>query len=681
MSTEYKRLKVRNLLLSVLVFILVFSAGWYTVSQYDSLRKQEQQFSLKKELSAKANSISQIINNRFALLYGVRAFVTSHFDSFGGMQESLSHDTINRFLKGIYETVPDIHSVVISPDGIHQYIYPVTDATKKTLGHNLLTDKRPHVRKKIQKTIESKAIGLSGPYALRENGNLSLIARLPIYQDGKFWGFAAMVYNVPIMLTAGGIELDGALAFRIVGGKIFYGDPDIFKETSLVSQILLPDGQWEIATSSTTSGLTTGSKVILFTLAGLVALMLSILFFLFITKHWYLQHNIEKATKVTIKLERDLFQAQKMESIGNLAGGIAHDFNNILSSILGFSELALDEVKKGTVMDDNLQEIYAGGLRAKEIVNQILAFARQSDEGRKPIRVDTILREVLKLIHSTTPTTIETRKEIDSSSLVMGKTTEIHQITMNLCTNAVHAMQDNGGVMEVALKDVLFEGDVTVPEGLNEGKYIELTISDTGCGIEPAIADSIFDPYFTTKGIGEGTGMGLAMVRGIVDSYGGSIKVDSKPSSKTVFTIYLPVTTNLENEITHETATLPKGDEHILFVDDEPPIARMGSRILENLGYQVTTRTSSIEALKLFKAKPDAFQLVITDMTMPHMTGDQFAIELKRNRTDIPIILCTGYSNKINAEMAQEIGINAFTYKPFTKADLASTVREVLDKT
>jgi len=379
-------------------------------------------------------------------------------------------------------------------------------------------------------------------------------------------------------------------------------------------------------------------------------------------------------------LESQMRQTHKLEAIGTLAGGIAHDFNNILSSILGFSELALDEVEKDSTMEDNLQEIYAGGLRAKDIVNQILAFARQSEDGKKPTRVDVIIIEALKLIRPSTPSTIEIRKEIESSSLVMGNTTQIHQLILNLCTNAAHAMEDNGGIMEVTLKDVHFGEIINIPEGLEKGKYIELAISDTGSGIEPEHIDSIFDPYFTTKKAGKGTGMGLSMARGIVESYGGTILVESSPSVKTRFTIYLPITSNLDNEITFENKTLPKGDEHILFVDDEPPIARMGSRMLESLGYQVTTRTSSIEALELFKAKPDDFQLVITDMTMPHMTGDKFAIELKQIRADIPIVLCTGYSNKIDADIAQKIGINAFTYKPFSKADLASTVREVLDK-
>ncbi|MGL1933297.1 MAG: ATP-binding protein [Desulfotalea sp.] len=381
----------------------------------------------------------------------------------------------------------------------------------------------------------------------------------------------------------------------------------------------------------------------------------------------------------TKRMEMELVQSRKMESIGNLAGGIAHDFNNILASILGFSEIALCDVTKGSAMEGHLQEIFAGGLRAKDIVKQILAFARKSDEKTKPTQVDVIVCEVLKLIRASTPATIKILKEIESSSLVMGNATQIHQILMNLCSNAVHAMEDEGGALKITLKDKIIESTID-QEKIKPGNYLELKISDTGIGIESHILENIFDPYFTTKKPGKGVGMGLALVHGIVEKYGGKIFVESTSDGKTVFTTYLPITSNLNNEIIHQPETLPKGNEHILFVDDEPAIANMGSKILELLGYRVTAKTSSIEAFELFKAKPNDFQLVITDMTIPHMTGDKLAIKLKQIRANIPIILCTGYSSKINAEIAQEIGINAFMYKPFSKADLAGTVNAVLGK-
>ena len=379
------------------------------------------------------------------------------------------------------------------------------------------------------------------------------------------------------------------------------------------------------------------------------------------------------------RLRAQLQQAQKMESIGNLAGGIAHDFNNILASIIGFTELALDEASNGTTLEDSLQEVYSAGKRAKDLVKQILAFARQSDEKRSPIRPGTIAKEVLKFIRSTIPTTIEIRQDIESNSLIMGNATQVHQVVMNLCTNAAHAMEDSGGVLKVSLKDVVLDKK-DLSSGMRQGEYIEIVVSDSGVGIAPGIIESIFDPYFTTKDPGEGTGMGLAMVHGIVENYSGKISVHSQLGKGTAFSIYLPIIG--KRSVLHEYVPeqLPSGTERILFVDDEAPIAKMGGQILESLGYSVTTRTSSVEALELFRAKPNDFDLVVTDMTMPNLTGDKLSVELMKIRPDIPVILCTGYSKKISDKTASEIGIKAFAYKPVVKTDLAKTVREVLDE-
>ena len=389
----------------------------------------------------------------------------------------------------------------------------------------------------------------------------------------------------------------------------------------------------------------------------------------------------KQSEKEREKLQEQLNQAQKMESIGNLAGGIAHDFNNILSSVIGYTELALDEVEKDTSIEDNLQEVYHAGNRAKDLVKQILTFARQSDEKLKPIQVDIIVQEVLKFIRASIPTTIEIKQRIETDSLVMGNATQIHQILMNLCTNAAHAMEKGGGILEVTLKDSAIDNSTHRKIlNLKQGNYIEIKVSDTGMGIAPEIIDSIFEPYFTTKGPGEGTGLGLAVVHGIVESCGGKITVDSKLENGTTFTIYLPITGERRADRPYESEKLPSGTESILFVDDEAPLSKMGSQILERLGYQVAVRTSSVEALELFRTKPNDFDLVITDMTMPNMTGDDLAIELMKIRPDIPVILCTGYSIKISDDLAAQIGIKAFAYKPVVKADLAKTVRKVLDE-
>lgn len=382
------------------------------------------------------------------------------------------------------------------------------------------------------------------------------------------------------------------------------------------------------------------------------------------------------------KLENQLHQAQKMQSIGTLAGGIAHDFNNILSSVLGFTELALAEVEKGTSIEENLQEVYTAGKRAKELVRQILAFARQTADEVKPIEVNAIAKEVIKFIRSSIPATIEIQQHISSTSSIMGNPVQVHQILMNLLTNAAQAMEENGGILHVNLKDVVIDSNRTEPSlELEAGNYIELKVSDTGVGIAPEIIGSIFEPYFTTKGMGEGTGMGLAVVQGLVESYSGKITVETTLGKGSTFTIYFPVAPERSNHRPYESMDLPNGLESILFIDDEAPIVRVGTRILANLGYSVISKTDSAEALELFRSNPDDFDLIITDMTMPGMTGDVLAEKMMAIRPNIPVILCTGYNKKMSDERAKEIGIKAFAYKPISKSELAFTVRRALDET
>ena len=381
-------------------------------------------------------------------------------------------------------------------------------------------------------------------------------------------------------------------------------------------------------------------------------------------------------------LQNRLQQSQKMEAIGTLAGGIAHDFNNILSAILGYTELVLDSIGKNTTSHNNLLEVYAAGIRAKDLVKQILTFARQSEEELKPVQLDIIIKEVLRFIRSSIPTTIQIEQNIESNSVIIGNATQVHQIMMNLCTNAAHAMQTKGGILKVSLKNVTIDGGfVSSKLELKPGEYIEIKVSDTGIGIPHDIIKSIFDPYFTTKSPGEGTGMGLALVHGIVETYGGKIIVDSELGYETVFTIYFPRLEKQRESILSNAKNFQKGNEHILFVDDELPIAKMNSQILESLGYRVTVRTSSVEALELFRSKPDRFDLVITDMTMPNIKGDKLAAELLKIRFDIPIILCTGFSKGVTEEKISEIGIKALAYKPIVKSELAKIVRRVIDET
>lgn len=379
-------------------------------------------------------------------------------------------------------------------------------------------------------------------------------------------------------------------------------------------------------------------------------------------------------------LQKQLMQAQKLESMGLLAGGIAHDFNNILSSIIGYSELALVDVDKGSLSEESLREIYAAGMRARDLVKQILAFARKSGEEIRPIKINTIVMEVLKFIRSSIPTTIEIRQRISSASLVMGNPTQIHQILMNLCTNAAQAMEESGGVLEMSVEDFLVEEDYMQDKlHLKPGNYVKIRVSDSGAGIVPEAIERIFEPYFTTKPLGKGTGMGLAVAHGIVESHGGKIIVDSEVEKGATFSVFLPATESQESEVTASTENLPTGTEHVLIIDDEVSITSFSSRMLELLGYSVTSKNSSTEALEMFRASPELFDLVISDQTMPKLTGDELARELVRIRPDIPIILCTGYSRKLAEDSLSEIGVKAIANKPIVKAELAELVRKVLD--
>ena len=379
-------------------------------------------------------------------------------------------------------------------------------------------------------------------------------------------------------------------------------------------------------------------------------------------------------------LESQLQQTHKMQAIGTLAGGIAHDFNNILGIIVGNTEIAMMDVPEPNAIRHNLEEVRKACIRARDLVRQILAFSRQSKQELNPLRLSPIIKESLKLLRSSIPSTIEIRQNISNKSdTINGDPTQINQILLNLCTNAAHAMRAKGGMLEVRLEDAeLTEKAAAKYHDLKPGKYIRLIVSDTGHGIKPGIIDRIFDPYFTTKKVGEGTGIGLAVAHGIIENHGGAISVKSKPGEGATFYVFLPSTV-IEAEVEFETMEeIPRGNERILFVDDEKAMVDAIQPMLERLGYKVTARTNSVEALEAFRNNPDMFDLVITDQTMPDMTGKDLAGELIQMMPDIPIILCTGFSEMMDEDVARGVGIKAFAMKPLVMGELAKTIREVL---
>ena len=380
------------------------------------------------------------------------------------------------------------------------------------------------------------------------------------------------------------------------------------------------------------------------------------------------------------RLVQELQQSQKMESIGTLAGGIAHEFNNILGGIFGFLDIAREDVPVNSPVQESLDEIHRLGMRARNVVKQILAFSRKDHQKKRPIQLSLVLKEELKMLRATIPATIEIRHHLDAScGAIMADPMQIQQVIMNLCVNAKDAMENKGGVLDISLSPVVLDmADIRLHPDLPPGEYAKLSVSDTGSGIAPEIMDKIFDPFFTTKDVGKGTGMGLSVVHGIIKDHGGTITLSSKSGEGTTFTVLLPVT---DAEVTPkaEEKSLPTGTENILLVDDEDFIIFPQKKILEKLGYKVTAMTGSLETLALFSKNPQRYDLIITDLTMPNLTGDRLAAEVTAIRPDMPVILTTGYADSVDSENVKQSGIKAFISKPFQREALAKTIRLVLD--
>lgn len=384
-----------------------------------------------------------------------------------------------------------------------------------------------------------------------------------------------------------------------------------------------------------------------------------------------------------LQLEERLRHVHKMEAVGTLAGGIAHNFNNILGIILGCAELAGDPLAQGHPSYGYLKEIKLAVLRAKEVIGQLLSFSQKSDRTKIPLRIEPLVKESLKLMRATISANIELFTDIAADcDMVMADPDQIHQMVINLCTNAAHATSD-GGTIDVRLKNQFFEPDGIEGDSVGlRGRYLQLTIRDSGCGMAPDVLEHIFDPYFTTREVGKGSGMGLAVVHGIVQSLGGDIEVESEPGQGTAFDIYIPATEKpVRSTLPADKgrAALPLGNERILVVDDETMIVNGLKERLQGLGYVVEGIADPLKALEMFSKAPQRFDLLIADMTMPGMTGEALTTKVKQIRADFPVILCTGFSERIDDKKPEEIGAAKRLFKPVDREELACSVREVLD--
>jgi signal transduction histidine kinase/CheY-like chemotaxis protein len=382
------------------------------------------------------------------------------------------------------------------------------------------------------------------------------------------------------------------------------------------------------------------------------------------------------------RLERQVRHSQKMEAIGTLAGGVAHDFNNILYPIIGFTEMTMDDLPPDTPNRENLNEVLVAAHRARKLVRQILTFSRLDQPDRRPLQVQPLITEAMNLLRATLPANMEIHQRVEETcGPIMADATQIQQIIMNLCTNAFHAMRPEGGVLTVGLKEV----QIASEEGrtdldLHPATYVKLTVADTGHGMRPKVLERIFDPYFTTKDTGEGTGMGLSVIHGIVKGYEGDVQVKSRPGEGATFDIYIPRTAKpVREDIETPSGPVPRGSERILLVEDEAQTAAMLQRILGGLGYRAEAFTDPETALSAFRRDPSAADLVITDLTMPKMTGDILVQQMLAVRPDLPVILCTGFSAAIDEKTALSLGVRKLVLKPVDKHKLAVIIRQVLD--
>ena len=613
------------------------------------------------------------------------------------VQPQTQEEEFGRFAQSLLENNPPVRALQYADSTTRvTYVYPST-GNEITIASPMVLIKDPQRGPYVQKAIKTGRPTLQGPFVLRQGG-LGVVVRDPLFEGNQFMGLAIGVYDVPALLkeALGEIEQDGVV-FRLTDaqGQGFFG-PEEMPDGGCSQQVSVLDQTWTM--TSHWAGKATPPQLPriltwLFGVGGLVAMLISLHLSWQQTKR--LERTVRERTReleeANLALARDMEEIQRMEkqllhahrmrSIGTLSGGIAHEFNNLLSIILGNAELVMEDIPQDKEARLFLEDILAACARGKKVVQHILRFSRKTPSGKTQLDIIPIIRQALKLLKDTIAKNIEFKESFSAGDgWVLGDSKEIQQVAIQLATNAVQALEKDGGTVSLTI----YTKEFLTPKGvfgqdLPPGKYVCLEVRDNGSGIAPQDMDRIFEPYFTTRGFGRNLGMGLSVVQGILLGHGGGIEMNSVAGQGTVARCFFPAAEIEREEVDADFAAIAGGKEHILYVDDEAALARINKVRLERLGYTVNETTDPRKALSMVENTPTLFDLVITDLTMPGMQGDQLIRNVRKIRPDLKCILCSGYNDAVTGESVHEIGADGWLAKPIKGLDLARAVRAVLD--
>ena len=672
-----------NIAAMLIPLTLIMLVGWW-VERTENLRYvQTQRTHVIEKLS--------IIRAKLEGALVSELFLAQSLVSAIKLNSDIDQDGFFTVASGFFGKSRHMRNLALARGTVIEFVYPLK-GNEAAIGADYT--KIPDQWAGVKKAIEERRTIIAGPLNLVQGG-IGLIGRLPIFikdpsapdAEAQYFGLVAVVLDVPSLLRHAGI-MDEKLPLEIAlrgrdglgdTGEVFYGPKELFERDAAKQEVSFFENTWVMAAAPIHGWPESSPQTLHIRLTTLVAALVLGLLMMMKNREFRLRLKSEEEKR---QLEESLRQSQKMEAVGTLAGGIAHDFNNILTAILGYTELTLRQLPADSPLRENLETVLEASKRARELTKQILIFSRKGSQTFEPAKIDESVNEAMKLLQKTIPSTVTIKMDISQDTgWVLVNKTEVHQIVINLCTNALHSLKNENGVIGIQLEARKVDAsEASRLPNLREGDFAVLSVNDDGDGMDEETRCRIFEPFFTTKGQGKGTGMGLAVVHGIVQAHGGAINVESSLGAGTTFKIFLPLTdAPAKPGEQKEQEKLPGGKERILLVDDEPHIAKLGQNFLTPLGYQVSSFTSVKKALNAFKNEPDAFDLIISDQTMPEMPGDLFAQEAMRIKPSIVVIISTGHSTVIDAEKAMAMGIKAFLTKPWDLKKLAETVRQVLD--